>query len=70
MFEQDQKPITATVQIVMPSGEKLDNMKVKAIRNLLLGSVNGLEAENISITDTNGNVYDSIASADDDMLRK
>ena len=70
MFEQDQKPITATVQIVMPSGEKLDNMKVKAIRNLLLGSVNGLEAENISITDTNGNVYDSIASADDDMLAK
>ncbi len=70
MFEQDQKPITATVQLVMPSGEKLDNMKVKAIRNLLLGSVNGLEAENISITDTNGNVYDSIASADDDMLAK
>lgn len=70
MFEQDQKPITATVQIIIPSGEKLDNMKVKAIRNLLLGSVNGLEAENISITDTNGNVYDSIASADDDMLAK
>jgi len=70
MFEQDQKPITATVQIVMPSGEKLDNMKIKAIRNLLLGSVNGLSAENISITDTNGNVYDSIASADDDMLAK
>ncbi len=70
MFASDQKPITATVQIVMPSGEKLDNMKVKAIRNLLLGSVNGLDAENISITDTNGNVYDSIASADDDMLAK
>ncbi len=70
MFEQDEKPVTATVQLVMPSGDKLDNMKVKAIRNLLLGSVNGLEAENISITDTNGNVYDSIASADDDMLAK
>ena len=70
MFEQDEKPVTATVQLVMPSGDKLDNMKVKAIRNLLLGSVNRLEAENISITDTNGNVYDSIASADDDMLAK
>lgn len=70
MFEQDQKPITATVQIVIPSGEKLDNMKVKAIRNLLLGAVHGLDVENISITDTNGNVYDSIASADDDMLAK
>ena len=70
MFEQDQKPITATVQLVMPSGDKLDNMKIIAIRNLLLGSVYGLEAENISITDTNGNVYDSIASADDDLLAK
>lgn len=70
MFSSDQKPITATVQIVMPSGEKLDAMKVKAIKNLLLGSVNGLQAENISITDTNGNVYDSIVSADDDLLAK
>ena len=70
MFAADQKPITATVQVVMPSGEKLDAMKVKAIKNLLLGTVNGLVAENISITDTNGNVYDSIVSADDDLLAK
>ncbi len=70
MFSADQKPITATVQIVMPSGEKLDAMKVKAVKNLLLGSINGLESENISITDTNGNVYDSIITADDDLLAK
>lgn len=70
MFSSEQRPITATVQIVMPSGDKLDAMKVKAIKNLLLGSVNGLVAENISITDTNGNVYDSIITADDDMLAK
>lgn len=70
MFSSDQKPITATVQIVMPSGEKLDAMKIKAVKNLLLGSVNGLVAENISITDTNGNVYDSIITADDDLLAK
>lgn len=70
MFSSDQRPITATVQIVMPSGEKLDAMKIKAVKNLLLGSINGLEAENISITDTNGNVYDSIITADDDLLAK
>ena len=55
MFDE-QKPKTATVQIVIPSGEKLDQIKVKAISNLLLGSVTGLKAENIAITDTNGNV--------------
>ncbi|MBD5402619.1 hypothetical protein HDR58_07465 [bacterium] len=72
MFESE-KPKTATVQIVMPSGkdyEKLDQLKVKAITNLLIGSVSGLKAENISITDTNGNVYRSIMNAEDEMLQK
>lgn len=69
MFE-DQKPKTATVQLVMPIDEKLDQLKVKAITNLLLGSVSGLTAENIAITDTNGNVYHSVMNAEDEMLQK
>ena len=69
-FAQDQKPITATVQLTMPAGERLDNMKVKAISNLLLGAVHGLESENISITDTNGTVYNSIIGASDDAIAK
>lgn len=69
MFEEE-KPKTATVQIVMPVGEKLDQLKVKAISNLLLGSVSGLTAENIAITDTNGNVYHSVMNAEDEMLQK
>src|SRR5574344_1118695 len=63
MFTAMQKPITATVQVTIPSGDKLDQLKVKAVTNLLLGSVTGLVAENISITDTNGNVYTSIIDA-------
>ncbi len=70
MFTSQKKPVTATVQIVLSPGEKLDQLKVKAITNLLLGSVSGLEAENISITDTNGNVYHSIMNASDEMLAK
>jgi len=70
MFTSNKKPVTATVQIVIAPGEKLDQLKVKAISNLLLGSVSGLEAENISITDTNGNVYHSIMNASDEMLAK
>lgn len=69
MFD-DPKPKTATVQIVIPSGEKLEPLKVKAITNLLLGSVFGLTAENIAITDTNGNVYHSVMNAEDEMLQK
>lgn len=70
MFTSMQKPITATVQITIPSGDKLDLIKVKAITNLLLGSVTGLATENISITDTNGNVYSSIIDDEDDMLSR
>ena len=70
MFANNQKPVTATVQITMPIGEKLDQTKVKAISNLLLGSVSGLLPENISITDTNGNVYRSLLGAQDDMVAK
>ena len=69
-FASQQKPITATVQVTIPSGERLDNMKVKAITNLLLGAVQGLESSNISITDTNGTVYNSIIGASDDALSK
>ncbi len=70
MWDDGNNPRTATVQLVLPSGEKLDQMKVKAITNLLLGSVSKLKAENISITDTNGNVYRSVMDAEDEMLQK
>lgn len=70
MFQSRQKPITATVQLVIPSGERLDSLKIKAITNLLLGAVNDLKVENISITDTNGNVYNSIIDTENDMLGK
>ena len=70
MFTSMQKPVTATVQVIIPEGEKLDQMKVKAITNLLLGSVSGLEGENIAITDTNGNVYHSMMDVQDEMLTR
>ena len=69
MFEE-QKPRTATVQVVLPTGDKLDQSKVKAISNLLLGSISELKAENIAITDTNGNTYHSVMNAEDEMLQK
>ncbi len=70
MFTSMQKPITATVQVTIPSGDKLDQLKIKAITNLLLGSVTGIATENISITDTNGNVYSSIINDEDDMANR
>lgn len=70
MFSANQKPVTATVQIDLPSGDKLDSFKVKAITNLLIGSVSGLTTENVAITDTNGNVYNSIMSPGDEQQER
>ena len=70
LFARDQKPITATVQIQLDVGERIDNMKIKAITNLLLGAIQGLKAEDIAITDTNRNVYASIIVGANDALAK
>ncbi len=70
LFSKNEKPITATVQIQLDAGEKLDSMKIKAVTNLLLGAIQGLKAEDISITDTNGNVYSSIIGGNNDALSK
>ena len=69
MFDE-QKPRTATVQVVLARGDKLDQNTVKAITNLLLGSIAELDAENIAITDTNGNTYHSVMDAKDEILQK
>ena len=37
MFKADKKPINATVMLTVPSGVRLDNSIVKAIKSLLLG---------------------------------
>ena len=67
MFTSQQKPITATVQVT--ASTKLDRSDVKAITNLLMGAVTGLEQDNITISDTEGNVYASLAAADDQLAK-
>ena len=69
-FKSDKKPTTATVMLTVASGVKLDASVIKAIKSLLMGSVVDLSAENISITDSNGNVYNSLVKSLDDQLSK
>ena len=70
MFSSMQKPTTATVQLTVDVGRKLDSRVIKAVTNLLLGSVAGLKSENISITDTNGHVYSSIINAESELIER
>lgn len=70
MFAANQKPVTATVQLSVATGQVLNMSTIKAVSNLLLGSVSGLSASNISITDTNGHVYNSLVDAQSEMLER
>ena len=70
MFSQNQKPVTATVQLTVAVGQTLNMGTIKAVSNLLLGSVSGLTAANISITDTNGHVYNSMVDAQSEMIER
>ena len=70
MFSSMQKPVTATVQLTVAVGQTLNMGTIKAVSNLLLGSVSGLTSQNISITDTNGHVYNSMADAQSEMLQR
>lgn len=70
MFKTEKKPVTATVMLTVPSGVRLDNSVIKAIKSLLMGSVVDLSAENISVTDSNGNVYSSLVRSIDDQISK
>ena len=67
-FKADKKPVSATVILTVPTGVRLDATTIKSIKSLLLGSVIDLSAENISITDSNGNVYSSLVKASDDQI--
>lgn len=70
MFSSMQKPVTATVQLTVAVGQTLNMGTIKAVSNLLLGSVSGLKSENISITDTNGHVYSSLVDAQSEMIER
>ena len=70
MFQSNQKPVTATVQLTVAVGQTVSMSTVKAVSNLLLGCVSGLNASNISITDTNGHVYNSLIDAQSEMLER
>ncbi|MDR3541383.1 MAG: flagellar basal-body MS-ring/collar protein FliF [Desulfosporosinus sp.] len=60
LFVDSQKPATAAVTLKLVPGTKLGDDQVRAIANLMAGSVEGLQMENVTIVDTNGNVLSDV----------
>lgn len=66
LFVDAQKTPTAAVTLKLVPGTKLGDDQVRAIANLMAGSVEGLQPENVTIVDTNGNVLsDAIGKSTD-----
>lgn len=64
---------TASVMVTMKNGALLSAQQANAIRNLLARSVKGLSIENVAISDSLGNTYnsgdESASSSDASMLK-
>ncbi len=58
VLSSDETEATASVMVEIKDGGTLTNEEVQAIANLILKSVSGLKMENISIVDSNMNLYD------------
>lgn len=68
-FAENQKPVTCSVELRFKNGSLLqsDKKRLKNIQNLILKSVSGLTAENLAMTDVDGNSlndFESLAESD------
>lgn len=54
LFIEEQKKATASVVLTLRKGQKLDAKQLQGIVNLVAMSVEGLTADHITVTDTNG----------------
>lgn len=56
LFKEDEKPTTASVVLKLKSGKPLRREVSQGIAHLVASSVEGLDASNVTILDTRGNV--------------
>lgn len=63
LFTADQKPVTASVILMIKPGSDFseNKNKVEGVQKLLIMAVPGLKAENITIVDTSGTVLNNFA---------
>jgi len=69
LFVDSQKAATSAVTLKLVPGTKLGDDQVRAVANLLAGSVEGLKPENVTIVDTGGNVLSDVLGKSGDPER-
>jgi flagellar M-ring protein FliF len=63
LFESDTKPVTASVLVATSPGNTLDSGQVQAVVHLVASSVEGLDPQQVTVTDSTGQV---LSAAGDD----
>ena len=56
LFREQQQPATASVIVKLSSGRSLKELQLQGIVHLVAGSVEGLDAENVTVVDSSGKV--------------
>jgi flagellar M-ring protein FliF len=69
LFIDNQKAATAAITLKLAPGTKLGDDQVRAIANLIAGSVEGLKPTDVTIVDTGGNVLSDVLGKSDDPKR-
>jgi len=67
LFENQQKPATASVIVTLVSGKTLDQEQVQGIIHLVAGSVTGMNPENVKVIDASGKELSSNEKKDSDQ---
>ena len=70
LFKSEQKPLSASVQVTLGVGERLTRDKVRAIINLVVGAIQGLDSNHVALSDTNGNTYNSVLDLGAEITEK
>ena len=69
LFVDSQKAATTAVTLKLAPSTKLADDQIRAVANLLAGSVEGLKPENVTIVDTSGNVLSDVLGKSGDPNR-
>ncbi|MBI9044058.1 MAG: flagellar M-ring protein FliF [Anaerolineaceae bacterium] len=64
LLSEDQAPTTASITIQERTGKRLDATQVRSITYLVANAVEGLDADNVTVVDTNGTLLASGSGED------
>lgn len=69
LFKENEKPATASVVLKMKSGRSLRENEVQGVVHLVASSIEGMEADHVTVLDSRGKVLNKGSSASDSAAK-